>query len=290
VRAGVRIFRPLLAAALVGSSMGVVLALVSHKNQEEAAVNSTNETIDRVMPLGFAPRRRDPMEPDPLSLRGLPAYPNAHPRRLLGAQPGAALNAISWFETDDPVEEVLGFYEKIYSDAKMVYVKQRWENRSGYISWFEHSFPEDGGLAEFGKGTLHMVSAFHQGTRTTVLFSATDPVRLLEQLSPLPEGISLPPGGRPQVINFGEPGSQRYSIFASWGKTPLEALVPDVKARAAEAGWTLVSETPEPGRVNLVSRKGNLVQQAVLEGSLSSQILMTIDERPDAASGRGESR
>jgi hypothetical protein len=230
------------------------------------------------------------MEPDPQSLRGLPPYPGARPRRLVGAQPSAALNAISWFETDDGVEAVLGYYEKIYSDAKMVYVKRHWENRSGYISWFEHQLPGDGGMAEFGKGTLHMVSAFHQGTRTTVLFSATDPVRLLQQLSPLPEGISLPPGGRPQVINFGEPGSQRYSIFASWRTTPLEALVPDVKARAAQTGWTLLSETAEPGRLTLVSRKGTLVQQSVLEGSLSSQILMTIDERPDGPSGReGES-
>jgi hypothetical protein len=93
------------------------------------------------------------------------------------------------------------------------------------------------------------------------------------------------------VINFGEPGATNYSIFAAWQNTPLATLVPDVKARMVEAGWVLASETAESSRVTLVSRKGSLVQQAVLEGSASSQILITIDQRPDGASGNeGELR
>jgi hypothetical protein len=275
------VVRLLLVAAALGVVGGVVLSQ-AHQAEGEMLEGNT-DIIDRALPvIGAVPARgRDLTEPDPLSLRGIPAYPGAEPRKIVGSRPGAKVNAISWFATDDSTDRVLSFYEDYYTQANVLHVTQRWGQKSGYVSWFEHHQPGDGGLPEFGAGVLHMVSAFRDGDTTTVLVSATDPMAIAQALSPLPAGVSLPAGARPQVLNLGEAGQERFSVFASYQSMGREALEADLQKRMTAAGWAISERAVAPdGRVTLVGKLSARVQIAAIEGTAtSSQVLITVEEK-----------
>jgi hypothetical protein len=280
-QSGVSVVRLLAVAAVLGLVAGVVLAKTRHP--EDEMMEASPSVIDEALPgvaAARAPRRSDMMAPDPVSLRGIPAYPGARPRKIVGSS-GPIVNAISWFATEDGVDRVLSYYEDAYTAHNVLYVAHRWGQKSGYVSWFEHSRNADGGLPEYGAGVLHMVSAFRDGETTTVLVSATDPEAILHQLSPLPAGVSLPPGARPQIINTGEAGQERAAIFASFPALSPPELASDLELRMQRAGWTVTDHLTAPdGRVTLVGKQGPRVQLAVIDAvSEGSQVLMTLEEK-----------
>jgi hypothetical protein len=277
----VSVFRLLAAAAALGAVVGAVLARRAPRPDQdtEATDRAVLTAIDRVLPAGSQATSPDPMAPDPLSLRGIPAYPGASPRRVTGAQrSGEPLNAISWFTTGDSVDQVLGFYEQAYRAANLMHTAQRWERR-GYVSWFEYRKREDGSLGP-GDGVLHLVAAMNEGSQTIVLVAATDPKKLLESMAPLPAGVSLPPGaGRTQVINLGEAGHERSSVFAPYAHLGREALATALEASLTSGGWVVEERGHTPdGKLTLVARRGTTLQLAVVAGSKQqSQVLISLE-------------
>lgn len=278
---GVSVVRLLLSAALLGIVGGVVLSRA--RQPEGEMLDGTTDIVDQALPLtGATPGRlRDLTAPDPRSLRGIPAYPGAVPRKIVGSRPGASVNAISWFATTDSVDRVLSFYEDYYTQVNVLHVTHRWAQKSGYVSWFEHRQPGDGGVPEFGAGVLHMVSAFRDGETTTVLVSATDPMAIAQALSPLPAGVSLPVGAKPQVLNLGEAGQERYSVFATYSTLTREELAADLQKRMTAEGWAISERAVAPdGRVTLVGKLNSRVQIAVVDRTpTSSQVLITVEEK-----------
>jgi hypothetical protein len=231
------------------------------------------------------------MAPDPMSLQGVPPYPNlsSPPRRIVRTPPGATeVNAISWFTTDDSVDRVLSFYEESYAAANIMYTAHRFSDKRGYVAWFERRANPDGGSPEFGDGILHMIFASREGGATTVLLSANEPYRMLQRVSSLPGGVTLPDGARPQVLNLGEPGADHFAIFAEYeGKTPQE-LTGEVREGMRRGGWIVSEEATSPeGRATLVAALRSYVQIAVIEGTArGAQVLVTLEQRAFSKQGR----
>jgi hypothetical protein len=160
-----------------------------------------------------------------------------------------------------------------------MHVSHRWPRR-GYVSWFEHNVPTDGGRQVFGDGVLHMVSAMNEGSQTIVMLSATEPAKMLEAMSPLPPGVKLPTGaGRPQVINLGEPGDERSSVFAQFSRG-REEVAEDVERQLAADGWRVEGRTvADDGEITIVARQEGRLQTAAIKGTLEhAELLLTLEQ------------
>jgi hypothetical protein len=281
--AGVGVLRLLAAAAVTGVVAGIVL---ERSRPPPDALAQAEAVVDQVpAPIGAAGRRvpADVMAPDPASLRGIPPYPGATPRRLLGAAPERGLNAISWFGTEDSLERVLSHYEAEYSHAGIQFVTQRWGPRRGYVSWFERTGGADGGegTEDTTQGVLHLVAASREGTQTMVFLAATVPDRIIPEAPTLPAGVRLPPGAETQVLDMGELGQQRATVFARYEQLGKEAVAEQLIAVMKEGGWTLTERTDAPdGRISLVAHDPLRSQMAVIEGNEGrSQVLVILEER-----------
>ncbi len=278
---GLSVLRLLAGAAVCGVVAGAVLGQV--KNRPDA-LRQAEAVVDRVLPVGApAGKSVDLMEPDPASLRGIPPYPASSPRRLLGAKPGRGLNAISWFSTPDSLDGVLSYYEREYSSSGVLYVTHRWDRRRGYVSWFESAHArDDGGVPPSTEGVLHMVSASQEGGQTMVFLSATEPEKLLAQVPVLPLGARLPPGAAPQVLDLGEVGQQRATIFAEYHRAGRDAMADELTTLLRESGWAIEERAQgADGRIRVVARQGQRVQLSVVEGTRErSRVLVTVEEGP----------
>jgi hypothetical protein len=277
-------------AAVVGIVAGVVLA--STTRPPEDFETEAEELAAKVMPGGdplLVPRQpetqvADMMAPDPRSLRGIPPYPGADPRRLVSSHPGADQTmAISWFNTDDSVDDVLSFYERAFSDANLLYAAHRYNDRRGYVSWFEHDLNTDEPV--FGKGVMHMVAVTREGEHTTVLVSATEPQKILENLTPLPAGVKIPPGSTPQVMNLSEIGQQRATVMATYdmGEDRLIEALQDIWKRD---GWTVTDRSEGDNGTTLVVVLNQRMQTVVVDGrGETAQLFIMVEERPPSPQG-----
>ena len=203
--AGWSFARVLLLTAVVGAVAGVVLARnpADDRSPEEMA----EEEVDKVMASNVSDSTL--MDPDPRSLAGIPAYPEAAPRKLTssGVLPDAPM-AVSWFQTVDPPARVLAFYAAAFEKENRAAVAQQFSPTMGYIGWMEDSL--DG-----GPGLLHMVSVTQQYSRTMVLLSASRPEAIADNEAVLPGGLHLPPGAsRPQAVKMGEGPMANDVIYA----------------------------------------------------------------------------
>jgi hypothetical protein len=273
-------------AAVFGVVAGLVIAEL-RRPPAEPDLRQAEEAAAGVLPTGAplvrpeTPKRAptDFMEPDPRSLRGIPPYPGASPRRLHASHPAAQQTmAISWFETGDSVEDVLGFYERAFAEGKVAYTSHRFSALRGYVSWFEHDYSDEQPV--FGKGLLHMVSVTREGEHTTVLVSVSEPQKILENLTPLPSGVRLPPGTVPQVMNLSELGQQRASVIGMY-EFPRAQLIDDLLRVWKEDGWKLVRRTDGDDATTIQVVMNQRQQTAVIEGQGStSQVVLIIEERP----------
>lgn len=282
---GIGIGSVLLGAAVLGTLGGLVLAW---KQRPPPSMHEQAEALAaQVIPAPPAQvaQARDVMEADPISVRGLPAYPGANPRRLIGPRPGGPqLFAVSWFETGDSVDKVLSFYEQAFSDANIWYTSHRFNQNRGYVSWLEHEV-EQGKPAVPGAGVLHMVTASREVSRTVVLLSATEPKKILENLEPLPAGVKLPPNGQPQVINTSEFGQQRATIYATYALS-VDQLLAQLQATLEETGWKVVeSQRPAENAASLSAadprRQLNAYLKAEGEGA---QLVVMVEEISEGSS------
>lgn len=276
-RAGVSVVGVLGGAAVLGLAGGALLARRGATPEE--ALETADRLVDQAMPSTAMGQTIDITLPDPISLRGIPPYPGADPRRISGSNPHATgLSAISWFSTQDSVDKVLSFYDEVYTRANLLHVSYRYNERRGYVSWFERHVGADGG-SSLTDGLLHMVSASNEGSQTMVFISATEPYKLLEAVSPLPSGVKLPEGaGRPQVMHLGEMGEDRFTVYASYQRARDE-VAQDLEALLKEGGWSVDERTVSPeGTVSLVARSGDRMQTASIEGTISSaQVLLSVE-------------
>lgn len=282
----VSVWKALGLAAVLGIVAGLILAEL-RRPPDEPDLRSAEEAAANALPTGAplvrpeAPKKEavDFMQPDPRSLRGIPPYPGASPRRLHSSHPAAQQTmAISWFETPDSVESVLGFYEQAFAVGKIAYTSHRYSALRGYVSWFEHDYSDEQPV--FGKGVLHMVSVTREGDHTTVLVSATEPQKILENLTPLPSGVRLPPGTVPQVMNLSELGQQRASVIAMYEFTRAQ-LIDDLLRVWKEDGWKVVRRTDGDDATTIQVIMNQRQQTAVIEGQGSkSQVVLVIEERP----------
>lgn len=283
---GLSVVKLLAGAAVTGAIAGVLL---ERTRAVPDAIGQAEAAVDRAMPSGRAPgpQRPDMTAPDPLSLRGIPPYPGASPRRLLGVKPGRGLNAISWFSTSDSLDRVLSYYEEAYAHWPVRPVTYRWGKHRGYVSWFESLGGRDGGPSDTTDGVLHMVTVSHEGSQTMVFLSATEPDKIFAGSQVLPLGVRLPAGTVPQVVDMGEFGQQRATVFASY-QVGRGVLSERIAATMAESGWAIEERGEAPdGRISLVARRQGKVQIAVVEGTGErSQVLVTVEDEPTSA-GRG---
>ena len=282
----ISVWKALGLAAVVGIVAGIVLA--ETQRPPEFDEREAERLAEQVIPTGEPLiRPEDPkkqpenfMAPDPRSLRGIPPYPSASPRRLVASHPGASQTmAISWFETGDSVEDVLSFYEKAFTESNFMFTSHRYSPQRGYVSWFEHDQTELEGVPTFGKGLLHMISATREGNRTQVLLSATEPQKILENATPMPAGVRVPPGGTPQVINLSELGQQRATIIASYGYG-ADRLIENLENVWKEDGWKVVDRSETMGARQLTAVLNQRQQTVVIEGrGDTSQLVITLEER-----------
>jgi hypothetical protein len=280
-RPGVSLARLLLLAA-VG---GVVAGLILFKVRDEAPVDEfevAEAVAAEAVPLGNASESVDPMAPDPQSLRGIPPYPGAAPRKMMS---GAAVQqvpmAVSWFQTDDSPDAVLSFYEKAYAAKNMEYVSHRYSERIGYVAWLERIGGFDAGVAH---GIMHMISASKEGSKTVVLLSASRPDMLMEAEPKLPEGIVLPEATEPpQVVQMAEGAGTREVVYARTLNQPPGDVVRFFDAQLKKAGWDVVEEAAGSDQRALVGKRGGstVVVNAQADG-VHSNLILTFSRQQQA--------
>jgi hypothetical protein len=132
---------------------------------------------------------------------------------------------------------------------------------------------------------MHMVSVTREGQHTTVLISATEPQKILENLTPLPAGVKIPPGSTPQVMNLSEVGQQRATVIANYGMGEdrlLEALQ-DIWKRD---GWSVVDRSEGDNGTTLVVALNQRMQTVVVDGrGETAQLFIMVEERPSPPQG-----
>jgi hypothetical protein len=266
-------------AALAGVLGGVVLFAVrgdAPLDEFEVAYAAA----ERATPLGAPQSSEDPMAPDPQSLRGIPPYPHAAPRKMMTKPKVQNVPmSVSWFQTDDSPDAVLSFYERAFASANVEYTSHRYNQRLGYVAWLERLGGMDAGVAH---GILHMISASKEGSRTVVLLSASRPDLLMEAVPELPEGIILPPStSSPQVIQMGEGAGTREVVYARTLNTPTADVVAYFDAQLKQAGWEVVDEAAGPNQRSLVGKRaGTTLVVNVQADGVDSSIILTFSRQP----------
>jgi len=257
----------LLVSAVLGIATGAVLGSRPGQDEEEAEAMfaEADSRAERLLPMGTpmsgAPRNGvDSMLADPRSLRGIPPYPGAQPRRLsdVAQVMGMPLMA-SWFATRDQPEQVIEHYEYTYLDAGIPIVSHMFSRDMGYVAWLEEE-RIDGGLAE---GVVHMISVIKNtptSTETIVLLSASRPQRLLDGNRNLPAGLILPAEARaPQVVQMAMEGKTR-SIITTVRRGELNGTVDEVVSLMRKDGWAVEDLMGSQSSRSFIGRKAGVSQ------------------------------
>ncbi|MEW5740090.1 MAG: hypothetical protein AB1938_14250 [Myxococcota bacterium] len=278
-RPGVSLARLLLGAALAGA-LGGLLLYWGRGEEPLDEFEVAQAAAEKAFPLGDPVSTEDPMAPDPQSLRGIPPYPHAAPRKLISRPRVQSVPmSVSWFQTDDSPDAVLSFYERAFASSNTQYVSHRYNERLGYVAFLERLGGKDAGVAH---GIMHMVTASKEGSKTVVLLSASRPDLLMEARPTLPEGIALPPATRsPQVIQMGEGPGTREVVYARTLNTPPADAVAFFDAQLKQAGWDVVDEATGSNRRSLVGKRGGttVVVNAQADG-VDSSLILTFSRQP----------
>jgi hypothetical protein len=266
-------------SALVGVVAG--LALANRHQSAELSNARLAEAVDHTLPVGV-PLRTDQsmMAPDPRALAGLPPYPGAEPRRMLsGTTEENGVGAVAWFQTDDPLETVLGYYERALSQ-KVVITSNRLSERRGYVAWLEAP-ADDAGLPDLDEATVHMVSVSDEGSQRMVFVSANQPQKMLAAARELPGGVRLPEWvTAPQVIRTGEVGQERATIFAIVDR-PVAELHRALAALLEHDGWQVATTELEEGQGSIVATRNDVTQvDALKKGPDGTELFVTVEQHP----------
>lgn len=263
----------LLVAAVVGVAMGAVLGSRPGDDEEEAEAMfaQADETAERLMPMG-APMASSMGGADPRSLRGIPPYPGASPRRLSDVSQVMGMPLLaSWFATRDQPEQIIEFYEYTYIDAGIPIVSHMFNQDMGYVAWLEEE-PSDGGIAE---GIIHMVSVLKNtptSTETMVFLSASRPQRLLDGKSNVPPGLVLPSDTQPpQVVQMALEGKTR-SIVTTRRRGEVNGTVEEIVAQMKKDGWVVEDVMGAEGGRSIIGRKPGVSQSVSATGGRTGEV------------------
>lgn len=255
----------LLGTAGLGAGIGAVLGSKHSPEEDEAEAMfaQADETADRLIPMGApmgAGTKADPMAADPRSLRGIPPYPGAQPRRLSDVSQVLGMPLVaSWFATRDQPEQVIEHYEYTYLDAGTPIVSHMFSQDMGYVAWLEEE-KVDGGIAE---GIVHMVSVVKntpQSTETMVFVSASRPQRLLDAQRNLPGGLVLPESASPpQVVQMALEGRTR-SIVTTHRRGELNGTVDEIVSLMRKDGWVVEDVMGGENSRSIIGRKPGISQ------------------------------
>jgi hypothetical protein len=219
----------------------------------------------------------DPHAPDPASIRGLPVYPNSSPKGMISPPKVQGVPmALSWFETRDPVESVLAFYDNYLTLAEIHHATHMFHANAGYSGWLEAKFaPTKEGFIPVGydagyilDGVMHVATALRQGDKTVVLLSAMEPVAVLRAQAPqLPPGLVLPPSAtKPQVFELGETPGARIAVHARVAGGALADAVLFYERHFKEGNWVVSeSRTVSERSATMTATRGNDVQMISLQ-------------------------
>ncbi|MDP3505504.1 MAG: hypothetical protein Q8S33_34505 [Myxococcales bacterium] len=277
----------LLLAGVLGIGAGAVLgSRPGDEDETEAMFAQAESTAEKLIPMGepmsgAARNGVDPMTADPRSLRGIPPYPGAKPRRLadVGQVMGMPLMA-SWFSTRDQPEQIIAHYEYTYADAGIAIVSHMFGRDMGYVAWLEEE-RVDGGFAE---GIVHMVSVIKNtptSTETIVLLSASRPQRLLDGKRNLPAGLVLPTEARPpQVVQLAMEGKTR-SIITTARRGELVGTVDEIVTLMRKDGWAVEDLMSSGTSRSFIGRKAGLSQSVsatAQEGSGEVSLMYSLEQ------------
>ncbi len=254
-------------AALVGLAFGALFSWLVNREQDDALEAAVSE-----MDTGAVRERSENfMAPEPASLKGIPPYPNAAPRKLMSRpRVSGAVMSISWFSTKDSTEDVRRFYFEAFQKAGHTPVSHVFEDGTGYVGWMDND--RDGGLAD---GTLHMLTLVPNKRDTTVLVSSSRPSDMDSAQSDVGDDFYLPPSATsPQALAM-EENQQRKSVFWQSNETRA-ALQAFIEKKYTEMGWSLANQS-ETGRDVLVAKKDRIAVTISISSDKvgGSQVMMT---------------
>ena len=186
----------------------------------------------------------DVTTPDPESLRGLPVFPGSDPRKLVGV-PGTQMN-VSWFSTDTPFSEVMGFYRDAFEKAGLVSVGHAFNEGEGYVAWLERDpWDPDAGV-RLPDGILHMATVIRESDQTIVLLSATRPTAVVDSANVRPAWfIEMPGASEPRFIDSSTDGTVHQTVYFDWPDTTEQRVKACLLERYGEQGWR--APTPQGG-------------------------------------------
>ncbi|RMG19752.1 MAG: hypothetical protein D6729_04485 [Deltaproteobacteria bacterium] len=238
-----RILVVLVAAGVVGIALG---ALLGSTDTEVGGLEVDTGALLRPVAQTEAP----PPEPaPPPALDGLPVYPGAKPNALGDSvAAGGVPLSVAWFETPDPIEDVMAWYEKKLSENDYLVVGHAFSGASGYV-----------GYRESENGVMHVVTMIRQGEGTMVIPSKARTGDLLQVEQRLPEWLPAPEGAQgAMIVEVGESGSQQESVSAFVEGGDILELIDFYRKALGARGWQVERsrrESPLAGRVD-ASRPG----------------------------------
>ena len=214
----------LVGVAIFGSVAGSLMGYASQLSADDLEADAEAKAA-KVIPLGN-PSGAVSMEPDRASMRGIPQFPNAEPRKLLrqGEAQGMPMS-VAWFETPVSADDVLDFYVKAFAADGRQVIDHRLASGMGYVGWLERAEIPDGGFNEV-EGIMHLISTVPQHGQTMVFISASRPDLLLAQQPQLPDGVQLPEHSTsPQLIELGESAGTNTMVHSEViGASPSETI------------------------------------------------------------------
>jgi hypothetical protein len=237
----------LLAAAVLGSVLGTVIAFRREAEDEQArqALEAADDGASA-----------EPLEPPDKSgrvtlaaVQGLPQYPGAHVRPISS---GEQLE-VAWFSTRDSVEQVLAFYEKEFTEKGVMPVSYQYSEHAGYAGYMD--VPDH---------RMHLVSVIRQKDETLVFPSTSYPEKMLA-------GGSAPPAGVPNIagaestlsFDLGGGPDKRQVWLATYAGQSLEQVTTAWSKGLEGNGWA-VKRTEEEGEPRLAAeRAGGSLQVAI---------------------------
>jgi len=249
-------------AAVLGIAVGVGLSLRQQRELDREVKRL--ERVERALPKeAFPPAPRvtqaemsAPMV-DPAALEGLPPYPGANPRDLAHETrvQGDQLH-LAWFQTDDSVDQVMGFYEQRFSEMGRFIVRHRFSPNAGYV-----------GYLDLKDEKLHLISVMHNLRQTVVFPSVSYPGRFYEGGGgQLPKAVPSMPGVKaPVAFDFDEGPSARRSWFATT-EEPLEQVADFYAKGFADKGWKVEEVNHAvPTEVRIDARRGDASASVLLK-------------------------
>lgn len=231
-----RIGSVLVTVAVAGSLIGMGLEEVRYGGAE-AELERAEAAADA---LAQETRRRGRSREDEAilarTLSYFPPYPNGGRPEALAADylgPDAPI-AVSYFETQDPSDQVLQHYRKFLLDQGLPVVGLRFNENAGYVGYWSPAAEE-----------VRLMSTLRQGDTTEVFVSVARLGRYLERDSRVPEWVPVPPRLRNATsLSLRMEGSTQVTVS---GKVP-DASLPEVEQAFREAlrvrGWTASASSP----------------------------------------------